>query len=227
MSCIDHVYCNFVHRCSKVTVTTTGASDHDLISYVRYSKNPPSPPRVIRKRSYKKFVKEEFIEDLKQVDWTEVYGCDDVDAAAEIFSRKFRYVLNNHAPWIKIQERKTFSPWLTIETKDMMKLRDEWKKNAKDLCISSQGQEASQEQIEAWNQYKFYRNKVNNRKKNEEKVFKQEKMTENLESVEQTWKTAKMFMDWKTQGSPSQLEINGKLVTKASTIAKHLNEFFT
>ena len=36
-----------------------------------------------------------------------------------------------------------------------------------------------------------------------------------------------MFMDWKTPGSPSQLEINGKLETKASVIAKHVNEFFT
>ena len=61
MSCIDHVYCNYKHRCSPVTVTTTGASDHDIISYIRYSKAPPSPPRVIRKRSYKSFVKEAFI----------------------------------------------------------------------------------------------------------------------------------------------------------------------
>ena len=33
-------------------------------------------------------------------------------------------------------------------------------------------------------------------------------------------------MNWKSQRSPSQLEINGKLVTKAIEIAKHVNEFF-
>ena len=227
MSCIDHVYCNYKHRCSKVTITTNGASDHDQISYTRYSKNPPSPPRVIRKRSYKNFVKDAFIEDLKKVDWTEVYNCKDADTAAEVFGRKFRYVLNIHAPWIRIQARKNFSPWLTDETKEMMKLRDDWNDKFKDLSTSTQGQPASPEEVEAWNQYKYYRNRINNRKKNEEKNFKSEKITENLDSAEQTWKTAKMFMDWKTPGSPSQLEIDGKLVTKASLIAKHMNEFFT
>ena len=103
------------------------------------------------------------------------------------------------APWVKIQSRKNFSPWLTNGTKEMMKLRDEWKDKAKEMCTS--GQAASEEEIEAWKQFKFYRNKINNRKKIEEKMFKSEKMTENLDSAEQTWKTAKLFMNWKSQGS--------------------------
>ena len=135
-------------------------------------------------------------------------------------------MLNTHAPWTRIQARKSFSPWLTSETKEMMKVRDEWKTKAKELAIANQGRIAAPEEVEAWENYKFYRNKINNRKKTEEKRFKSEKMTENLDSAEQTWKTAKSFMDWKTPGSPSQLEINGKLVTKASLIAKTINEFF-
>ena len=58
-----------------------------------------------------------FIDDLKQVDWTDVYACKDVDAAAEVFGWKFKYILNNHAPYVKIQSRKNFSPRLTKETK--------------------------------------------------------------------------------------------------------------
>ena len=227
MSCIDHVYCNYKHRCSKVTITSNGASDHDQISYVRYSKDPPAPSRIIKKRSFKNFEKGAFIDDLKRVDWTDVYACKDVDAAAEVFGRKFKYVLNNHAPWVKIQSRKNFSPWLTKETKDLMKLRDDWKDKFKEMCTLNQGRIASPEESEAWNQYKYYRNKINNRKKNEEKMFKTEKITENLDSAEQTWKTAKLFMDWKTPGSPLQIEIGGKLVTKASLVAQHMNEYFT
>ena len=109
----------------------------------------------------------------------------------------------------------------------MMRLRDEWKDKAKLLSKSNKETEASLEEIEAWNTFKVYRNKINNRKKNEEKMFKSEKMKENINSAEQTWKTAKMFMNWKTPGSPSQLEINGKLVTKSSSIATHMNEFFS
>ena len=166
MSCIDHLYCNYKHRCSKVAILTNGASDHDQISYVRYSKDPPSPARIIRKRSYKEFEKEAFIEDLKKVDWSDVYHCKDVDTAAEVFGRKFRFILNEHAPWVKIQSRKNFSPWLTKETKDLMNLRDEWKDKFKELCTSNPGQISTQEETEAWNLYKYYRNKINNRKKN-------------------------------------------------------------
>ena len=63
-----------------------------------------------------------------------------------------------------------------------MKQRDLWKQRAKDLALISQNQEASPEQVEAWAEYKKFRNKINNRKKNEEHVYKSMKITENLES---------------------------------------------
>ena len=198
MSCIDHIYCNYRHRCSGVSIITNGASDHDQLSYTRFSKAPPCPARIIRKQSYKKFEKKAFIEDMKKVDWAEVYTCRDVDKAAEVFGGKFRYVLNKHAPWVKIQARKNFLPWLSTKTKDLMKLRDEWKAKAKELSTSNAGQNATPDEVEAWSIFKQYRNKINNCKKNEEKLFKYEKMAENLDSAEQTWKTAKLFMDWKT-----------------------------
>ena len=33
-------------------------------------------------------------------------------------------------------------------------------------------------------------------------------------------------MDWKTTGTPHQIEVDGRLITKASLIAKYMNEFF-
>ena len=101
---------------------------------------------------------------MKKVDWTKVYSCKDGDTAAEVLGRKFRFILNIHAPWIKSQARKNFSPWLTDETKEMMKLKDEWNDVAKELSIASQGEPATPEEVEAWNQYKYFRNRINNQK---------------------------------------------------------------
>ena len=56
--------------------------------------------QVTMTRSYKDFIKEDFISDLTMVDWTEVLVCIDLDQAVELFTRKFREVLNIHAPWI-------------------------------------------------------------------------------------------------------------------------------
>ena len=88
VSCIDHVYTNTKHRCSKVMIHSFGDSDHDLISYTRFSKEPPSPARTVRKRSYKNFVTEKYLEDMSKIDWSEVLSCPDLDLATDIFTRK-------------------------------------------------------------------------------------------------------------------------------------------
>ena len=187
ISCLDHVYCNAQYKCSKPMVISCGASDHDIISYIRYSKEPSSPGRTIRKRSYKTFKTEDFIGDLEAVDWSEVIASQDLEQAVHIFTRKFQNVLNRHAPWIIFQQRKNFSPWLTKETKEFMHHRDIWKQRAKELSAASPGV-ATIEQQEAWQQFKYYRNKVNNRKKYDEIKFKKEKLEEVKDSPEKTWK---------------------------------------
>ena len=42
LSCIDHVYTYAKNKCSKPTVKPFGSSDHDLITYTRYSTNSPT-----------------------------------------------------------------------------------------------------------------------------------------------------------------------------------------
>ena len=225
ISCIDHVYCNAKYKCSIPTVIVSGASDHDIIRYTRYSKPPPSPPRTIRRRSYKNFIEEDFLTDLAVVDWSEVYAATDVDTATEIFTSKFRNVLNQHAPWIIFQMRKNFSPWLTEDTKNLMKERDTWKTKAKELAVANPG-EASDEQRLAWEEYKKLRNKINNKKRFEERDYKREKIEENIDDPAKVWNTTKRFMNWKSTGTPSQLEVNHQLVTSAKLIAGLMNQFF-
>ena len=227
MSCIDHVYTNVKHRCSEITVTSFGSSDHDMVGYIRYSKEPPAPARTIRRRSYKNFDSTKYLQDLSQIDWSEVLVCSDLDLATEIFTRKLKSVLDVHAPWVQFQQRKFFCPWLTQETKLMMQQRDQLKQRAKDLAkrdISSN--HVSEEQQKVWKEFKSLRNKINNTKKNEEHNFKKKKISENLENPSATWSTAKSFMDWKSVGTPHQLEVNNVLETKSSRIATIMNDYF-
>ena len=66
-SCIDHVYTNFRFRCSEVKVIPFGNSDHDIVEYVRLSKEPPSPSRTICKRSYRNFVLADYLAACKLI----------------------------------------------------------------------------------------------------------------------------------------------------------------
>ena len=100
VSCIDHVYSNYRHKCSPPRVIVSGASDHDILSYIRYSKGPSVPSRTIRRRSYKHFVEADYLADLGAVDWTDVLVTTDLDKAVDILTNKLNFILNQHAPWI-------------------------------------------------------------------------------------------------------------------------------
>ena len=227
ISCIDHIYTNAKFRCSNVTVTPFGDSDHDIVSYTRYSREPREPARTVRKRSYKDFSEEKYLQDLAKVDWSDVLTSVDVDLAAELLTRKIRYCLNVHAPWVIFQQRKFFSPWLTDGTKKMMMQRDRLKQEAKDLAIRDKERGVtSDEQISAWAKYRKIRNKINNNKRDEENNYKAFKINQDVNCPAKAWTKAKVFMGWKSNGTPCQLEIDGVLVTKAATIANKINDFF-
>ena len=62
----------------------------------------------------------------------------------------------------------------------MMIQRDAWKQKAKDLAIMSNGITTAEER-EAWDSFKYFRNKINNKKKYDERDFKKKKFEENID----------------------------------------------
>ena len=146
-----------------------------------------------------------------------------MNSAVNIFTEKFKFVLNCHVPWIRVQQRKKFSPWLTVETKKSMCERDKWKKIAKDLSSRA---DMGQAQSHAWEMFKKCRNKVNNRKKHEEGLYKTEKLAEVSDSPSLLWKSAKNIMGWKSHGIPNQIRMNNVLITSPKKLAQSLNQFF-
>ena len=150
---------------------------------------------------------------------------EDPDRAVDILTKKMNYILNKHAPWIVFQLRKNFCPWLTDETRDLMKLRDSLKKKAKQLASLNPDQ-VTAEQHQAWDEYKKLRNRINNFKGSEENEYKKEKIQDNIEDSAKVWKITKQFMDWKTTGTPIQLGENDKLITSARSISQIMNNYF-
>ena len=229
VSCIDHLYCNAKHRISPVKILTCGASDHDALSYIRYSKEPTAPPRTIRKRSYKKFDQQSYLEDVSAIDFRGVYSCLEVDEAASLLTQKLVDVLDRHAPWIVYQQRKCFTPWITPQTLENMKKRDKLKEQAKEMS-KSEGSYASPEQTQLWGKYRKLRNLIDNKVGQEEIKYKREKINNCKEDPGLIWSLSKSFMNWNSPGPPRQLEIRTekglKLLTKARDIAKTMNEYF-
>ena len=65
----------------------------------------------------------------------------------------------------------------------------------------------SQELIEANEKYEYFRNKANNMKKYDGKLYKSRKFEECKDSPQKTWNYAKSIMHWTSSGPPSQLLI--------------------
>ena len=61
-----------------------------------------------------------------------------------------------------------------------MKERDHWKEIATSLSLRNIGQDSSKDEKKAWEKVKSLRNKVNNKKKNEEHLYKKQKVYENI-----------------------------------------------
>ena len=92
------MYTNARFRRSEVKAIPFGNSDHYMLEYVRYMRDPPIPARVIRRRSYKNFILQDFLNDLKVLDWSPLYACMDLDYAVHLFTSSFKNVLDLHAP---------------------------------------------------------------------------------------------------------------------------------
>ena len=204
-----------------VSIISFGNSDHELLSYTRFCKDPPEPPKTIVKRSFKNFSADAFLIDIESVDWLQIYLAQDVDLAVQIFTSMFLSVLDKHAPWVRFQRRKFFAPWITQETIGLIKERNMLKDEAIKASLSHSNEERA-----AWNRYRALRNKITNKKRNEEEAYKKRKIAENLGSAEKTWQITKGFMGWRKLGSPGQLIVNNSLIRKPAEVASCMNDFF-
>lgn len=73
-TCINHISTNSPELCNKVLSVPNGCSDHNLIINVLNSKMTGPGPTVILKRLYKMFDHDKFVDDVKEMRWSEVFS---------------------------------------------------------------------------------------------------------------------------------------------------------
>ena len=212
---LDHLYSNTPEKICQVQKHFWGESDHMLIGAVRTTKAIKSSPQYIRKRCYKNFNPQQFINAVQYVKWLELYLCEDLDVSVKIFTKKLTEILDVMAPYKTVQIKKSRNPWISNETKDLIKQRDFWQKIASESNCQ-----------QSWNIYKKLRNKINNKLKYEEKFYQKVKLQGLRGGSAKSWKIVKNILNWQTSSSPSKLFYKGSLITKAQNVADAQNEFF-
>ena len=130
-SCLDHATVNCVGKVSSPVIIGVGKSDHLGILITKTSKEVRTYARTTRKRIYKNFSREAFIQDIKEAKragkFNGVFNAKNPDEAFEVFSNSFSEVLDRHAPIKVIQNRNDYVPYISPQLDQLMAERDRLK----------------------------------------------------------------------------------------------------
>ena len=141
-------------------------SDHSLVYMIRKAHYVQDGVRHIEARTMKNFNTEDFLRDLEQKYWDNIYHFEDPNKMWKIWKCMLMEVIDKHAPLRsrRISNRK--SSWITNDLRRQIFNRDYLKKKA-----------VSSNNPDAWDQYRQARNQTNNAIKKTKRTY----FTENLD----------------------------------------------
>ena len=109
-SILDHIICN------------TGISDHCVICCTRKINNRVKCKHV-KIRSMRNYNKEIYKNKLREIDWSDVTLCNDVNNAWLLLKQEITTIIDSIAPMKSIRIKVNTEPWMTGEILEMINTR--------------------------------------------------------------------------------------------------------
>ena len=205
------INCNRSFQHTKVI--STGISDfHKMVVTVMKATFPKSKPREIFYRSYKKFDKEKFREDLKHELYVEIEN----NTKYQSFERTFLYVLERHAPLKRKLLRANEVPYMTKALRKAIATRSRLENRFHRLKTS-----------DSKKAFKKQRNYCSRLYKKERKRFYDKLDSKCITDNKLFWKTVKPFFTDKGLSKRTITLIKGdKIISEDVDVANALNAFF-
>ena len=221
-SCLDHVTTNVPDKCSVPEVFESGNSDHLPVMVTKFSREVRTQPKTIKKRNYKTFNVSNFLNDVNEhvanKRFDRVLNNQNINEASALFSGIFGSILNKHAPLKVYKVRNNYSPWISNETKQMTKARDDLKKESVE--------ENCNEKFEA---YKRLRNRINAKLEKDEIEHYKTKFYQDDPSVSTLWRNANDYLNTSKRSysnTPTIITHEGRTCTNPRDIANAFNDTF-
>lgn len=159
-------------------VVYSAISDHYLVKFCKRHKKVNKSPKTSTDRCYKNFDEIEFINDLANVDWSDVMVSDDPNVAWDTWKDIFLKCCNKHAPHRTRRVKGYLPPWITPEYKELAHERDYLKRKAQ---LSNNPPD--------WKRAKEMRNKVNMLNRSLKKEYFHNVVKTNANNTRKLWKT--------------------------------------
>ena len=224
---IDNIFYNSLDYKTTSGNITTSISDHlmQFTHIAKFRNRPPKNNKKIYKRNYKFFNNSEFLEELFQVNWTEILNNLSSEQALYIFLDKLEDILNVMAP-LKLLSKKEVKllnhPWLTQGILISIKSRDILHKN-----FISEKNDVKRQLLH--NLYKNHRNLLLSLERTSKKLYYAEYFKKNSSNIKKTWEGINQIIKSKkrSNGSPKSLIIENKFIFSEESVAHEMNKYFS
>ena len=156
--------------------------------------------------------------DLRDADWSEVYGTNDVNIAWKAFYKITSALFDSHAPMINKPVKSKPAPWLTAQIKALMNDRDKLYRKYRRSKLDYDRRA-----------YQDKRNQVNTRLRKARSNYNKDLLRESSNDPDKFWKTLKSIYPTSQKGNPQckSFDINGEKCTDAKQIANGFRSFFS
>ena len=210
---IDHLMTTTPNKIISHQVLHNYSSDHYPVTFTWSSKGQKSGIKYLVTRKFKNINWEEIranlLNDNRLVEATLSTGPSEIYS---LISEAIQDSLQEQAPPQKIQIKQKLPQFLSTDTIELIKKRDEAYKAAKNTGDIDQSR-----------LYKNLRNRVRKMMTSDKSQSIKQKMEEVKGDPKKEWKEAKDILGWKPAGSPAVLSVQGKTVTKSTDIADSIN----
>ena len=209
-SCIDLFLTNKKLSFKHTTTIDMGISDfHRMIVTSFKFKYAPGTPKIVHYRSFKKFDKNLFQKELRQLTKS--------DNNFNFFDDHYLTVLEKHAPMKQKTLRANEAPYMSKALRKAMMRRTE---------LANKYHKSNTEYD--YLRFRKHRNYVNRLYKRERKFYFNNLKKNDIEDVRKFWKTVKPLLSDKSDiHTTIRLVNDGKIVTNDSEIATNFNDKFS
>ena len=166
----------------------------------------------------KNFSSEDFLRDLNQQPWANVYHSRCPNDRWQIWKELLMSVIDKHAPIRSRRISNKNSPWVTNELRRLMYKRDYLKKQA----ISSGDPSI-------WCQYRQVRNHTNNEIKKAKRLYFTKNLDFHKDDIKKTWKLINELnsRNRKDTNNISEIKMGEEAITSPMEMAEVFNSYFT
>ena len=218
-SLLDHIFTNNSEKNYQSGVLNIGLSDHLIVFCSRkIIRGQIGKHKTIKIRSVKNYSPIDFINKLRNVDWSTVTNCTDVNKAWDNFKTIFFEALDEVAPTKSVRIKNRTEPWMNSIILNLIRERD------KILYKSNKNKNDK----ELRSKFNSLRNKVQREIRKAKTNFFKDKIEENKDNPKNLWKQFKSLGYSSKSSSKSKviLDIDNNLCFNTKENSNHMNNYF-